>query len=87
MGDEMRDDSEGSQLCFAPSAKFAWRIGRLEDRLFRITLQMRRSLLSLCGATKDEGDNVMHRMFRLRQRMRATRRRISNLKYQDRARN
>jgi len=83
----MRDDSERGQPSFAPSAKVAWRIGRLEDRLFRITLQMRRSLLSLCGATKDEGDNVMHRMFRLRQRMRATRRRISNLKYQERARN
>ena len=83
----MRDDSERSQPCFAPSAKVALRIGRLEDRLFRITLQMRRSLLSLCGATKDEGDNVMHRMFRLRQRMRATRRRISIMKYQDRARN
>ena len=83
----MRDDSERSQSWFAPSAKVAWRIGRLEDRLVGITLQMRRSLLSLCGATKEEGDNVMHGMLRLRQRMRATRQRISNLKYQDRARN
>ena len=83
----MRDDSGRGQRCLASSAKVALRIGRLEDRLVRITLQMRRSLLSLCGATKDEGDNVMHRMFRLRQRMRDMRRRINNLKYQDRARN
>jgi hypothetical protein len=42
---------------------------------------------ALCGTTQKEGDKMMRQVFQLRQQMRATRRRIINLKFQDEARN
>jgi cold-inducible RNA-binding protein len=86
-GDQMRDDSARRQQCLASSANARLRIGRLQAHLANMTGQMRRCMISLCGATQDEAANVLHRVFKLRSRMAATYRQINNLKYQDRARN
>jgi len=85
MRDRSRNVSGGRRRCGASITKVELRITQLQDRLALMTLQMRRSLLSLCGEAGDKGDNVMHQIFRLRQRMVLTKRRINHLKFHDRA--
>jgi hypothetical protein len=87
MGDDTQDGSGWRPRRSASATKVALRVGRLHERLARLTRQMRRCMTSLCGTTQKEGDKVMQQIFRLRQEMRATRRRIINLEYQDGARN
>jgi len=84
MRDRSCNFSGGRRRCGASITKVELRITQLQDRLALMTLQMRRSLVSLCGAGGDEGDNVMHQIFRLRQRMVLTQRRINHLKLDDR---
>jgi hypothetical protein len=81
-------NSSGGRVQFRASAtKIDAQVGGLQDSVARMTRQMRRYLLSLCGTGEPEGDRVVQRMRRLRQRMFATNRQITDLKYQNRARN
>jgi hypothetical protein len=83
----MRSGSGGRVQFPASVTKIDTQVNELQDSLACMALQMRRCLLSLCGTGEPEGNRVVQRMCRLRQRMFATRRQITNLKYQNRARN
>jgi hypothetical protein len=87
MGNHTRDGSGGGQRCHASSTKVGLRIERLRHHLGSLIREMRMCMSSLCGTTENDGDEVMRQMVRLRQKMRATRRRIMNLRFQDGARN
>jgi hypothetical protein len=62
-------------------------VNGLQHRLTGMARQMRRCLSSLCGTTDAKADAILQHMRTLRQRMFATRRQITNLKYQNGARN
>jgi len=71
----------------ASTTNIQTQVSGLEDSVARMTDQMRGYMLSLCGTTEAKGEAIVQRMRRLRQRMISTRRQITNLKYQNRARN
>jgi hypothetical protein len=71
----------------AHSPNVELRILRLRDHVVRMTVQMRRFLIALCGANEEEADRVMRQIGGLRQRMVLTQRQISHLRFYDSQRN